>query len=101
MDGKHYNELIELSQKIYDDATDRIANYCAQKYCGVSNDKTEQQMDDYLLIAQETSAFLLGNALALLTPESQEKEIELFNENLRRVIGIATKKMDSGTLPPS
>ena len=101
MDAKHYNELIELSQKIYEDAADSITNYCAQKYCGIANDTTEQQMGDYLLVAQETSAFLLGNALALLTPESQEKQIEIFTTNLRRVIGIAMKQIEDSALPPS
>lgn len=91
MDGKHYNELIDLSQKIYEDATDSVTNYCAQKYCGVGNDTTEQQMEDYLFIAKETSVFLFGNALALLTPESQEEEIESFVTDLRRVIAVAQK----------
>ena len=27
----HHNELIELSQTIYDEATDRLTNYCEQK----------------------------------------------------------------------
>lgn len=30
----HHNELVVLSQAIYDDATDKLTNYCAQKYCG-------------------------------------------------------------------
>jgi hypothetical protein len=92
MDGKHYNELIDLSQKIYEDATDSLTNYCAQKYCGVGNDTMEQQMEDYLFIAKETSTFLFGNALALLAPESQEEEIESFVAGLRRVIAVAQKK---------
>ena len=82
----HHNELIELSQAIYDEATDKLTNYCAQKYCGVGNDTMEQQLQDYLFVAEETSAYFLGNALALLTPSSQEKEIERFTKNLRRVI---------------
>ena len=101
MDVNHYNELIELSQKIYENAADSISNYCACKYCGISNDTTEQQMGDYLLIAQETSAFLLGNALALLTPDSQEKQIEIFTANLRRVISIAMQQIDGSAIPPS
>ena len=101
MDVNHYNELIELSQKIYENAADSISNYCAQKYCGIARDTTEQQMGDYLLIAQETSAFLLGNALALLTPDSQEKQIEIFTANLRRVISIAMQQIDSSAIPPS
>ena len=101
MDVNHFNELIEVSQGICDQAADRIANYCAQKYCAVGNDTTEQQLRDYLFIAEETSAFILGNCLALLTPESQEKEIDIFMQNLRRVIDIQMKNIDAGSLPPS
>lgn len=99
MDQKHYNELVMLSQEIYDQATDRLTNYCASKYCGVSNDTTEQQMEDYLFIAEETSAYLLGNALALLDPNSQEAEIQSFVNDLRRVISYAQKKMGGDQKP--
>ncbi len=100
MDGKHYNELIEISQEIYDHASDKLTNYCAQKYCGVGNDTMEQQLEDYLFIAEETSAYLLGNALALLDDDTQEAEIRNFTENLRRVIRYAQQKAD-GEIPPS
>ena len=99
MDVKHFNELIEVSQGICDHATDSIANYCAQKYCGIGNDTTEQQMKDYLFIAEETSAFILGNSLALLDADSQEKEIQTFTENLRRVIKFAQQKANIGNKP--
>ncbi len=99
MDQKHYNELVMLSQEIYDQATDRLTNYCASKYCGVSNDTTEQQMEDYLFSAEETSAYLLGNALALLDPNSQEAEIQSFVNDLRRVISYAQKKMGGDQKP--
>lgn len=99
MDIKHYNELVELSQEIYDRATDRLTNYCANKYCGVGNDTTEQQMEDYLYVALETSAYFLGNALALLTPDSQEAEIKSFEEKLRMVISYAAKKMGTDQKP--
>ena len=94
MDKKHYNELIMLSQEIYDQASDRLTNYCANRYCGVSNDTTENQMEDYLFVAEETSAYFLGNALALLEPTTQEEEIQTFIANLRRVIDYAQKKME-------
>lgn len=99
MDIKHYNELVELSQEIYDQATDRLTNYCANKYCGVGNDTTEQQMEDYLYVALETSAYFLGNALALLAPDSQEAEIKSFEEKLRMVISYAAKKMGTDQKP--
>ena len=93
MDKKHYNELIMLSQEIYDQASDRLTNYCANRYCGVSNDTTRNQMEDYLFVAEETSAYFLGNALALLEPTTQEEEIQTFIANLRRVIDYAQEKM--------
>ena len=99
MDGKHYNELVEVSQKIYDQATDTLTNYCAAKYCAVGNDTTEQQLEDYLFVAEETSAFLLGNALALLDPDTQETEIQRFVENLRRVSALAAKQLGSENKP--
>ena len=100
MNAEHYNELITLSQEIYDQATEKLTNYLSARYCAVGNDTTEQQMEDYLFITEETSAFLLGNALALLTPESQEEEIQTFTENLKRVIRHQTNKA-GGNIPPS
>ena len=100
MDKAHYNELVMLSQEIYDGAADRLTNYCANKYCGVGNDTMEQQLADYLFVAEETNAYLLGNALALLEADTQEKEIRGFVEDLRRVIAVAQKKLGS-EMPPS
>ena len=99
MDVKHFNELIEVSQKICDNANDQIANYCAQKYCAVENDTMEQQLRDYLFIAEETTAYILGNALALLNADSQEKEIQTFNENLHRVVKFAQQNAGSNIKP--
>ena len=93
MNKQHINELILLSQEIYDGATDRLSNYCAQKYCGVGNDTTEQQLEDYLFVAEETCTYLLGNALALLSPDSQEAEINTFLQNLRKVMKFAEQKL--------
>ena len=100
MTKEHYNELIELSHEIYSQAADTLANYCAAKYCGISNNTTVQQLQDYILVAQETTAWFLGNALALLTPDSQEKEIEILIRNIRRTIHEAQKQI-GGDLPPS
>ena len=99
MDAKHYNELIELSQEIYDQATDKLTNYLSAIYCAVGNDTMENQMEDYLFVAEETAAYFLGNALALLAPESQEREIETFVSDLRRVIDHVTKKAGRDVQP--
>ncbi|QUA54653.1 hypothetical protein [Aristaeella lactis] len=93
----HHNELVELSQSIYNQAANKITNYCANKYCGVGNDTTEQQLLDYLFVAEETSAYFLGNALALLTPTSQEKEIMRFTDKLRAVIVHVSTQLNQKT----
>ena len=99
MEKKHYNELVLLSQEIYDQAADRLTNYCANKYCGVSNDTTAQQLEDYLFVTEETSAFLLGNALALLNEDAQEEEIMKFTGNLRRIIRYAQQQAGGNGRP--
>ena len=99
MDAKRYNELIELSQKIYDQSTDTLSNYLSTHYCGVGSESNEQQLEDYLFVAEETSVYLLGNALALLDTKSQEEEIKTITENLRRVIKYAQEKAGNNTLP--
>ena len=43
MNAEHYNELIELSQKIYDGATEKLTNFLSAKYCAVGNETMEQQ----------------------------------------------------------
>ena len=99
MNAKHYNELIELSQKIYDQSTETVAKYLSSKYCAVGNDTSEAQLEDYLFIAEETSAYFLGNALALLDAGAREEEIKTFTENLRRVIKYAQQKADNDIKP--
>ena len=99
MDAKHYNELIQLSQEIYDQASNKLTNYLSGKYCGVENDTTDQQLEDYLFITEETSAFFLGNALALLDTDTQEAEIKTFTENLKRVIKYAQEKAGNDIQP--
>ncbi len=93
MNQKHRNELIMLSQEIYDQASDRLNNYISSKYCAIGNDTMEEQLEDYLFIAEQTSAYFLGNAMALLDQSSQEAEIQTFVDNLRKVIDYAQRKM--------
>lgn len=99
MDINHYNELATLSEEICDQATERLSNYISAKYCAVENSTAEQQLEDYLFIAEETSAWFLGNALALLDADTREAEIRTFTDNLRRIIRYAQQKAGSDIQP--
>lgn len=99
MDANHYNELIDLSQGIYDEAAEKLTNYISARYCAVGNDTADEQLEDYLFVAEETSAFMLGNALALLNEDAQEEEILKFTGNLRRIIRYAQQQAGSNGKP--
>ena len=98
MDINHYNELITLSQEIYDLAAEKLSNYIAAKYSAVENSTTEQ-LEDYLFVTEETSAYFVGNALALLDADTQNTEIKTFTDNLRRIIKYAQQKTSKDIKP--
>lgn len=99
MDANHYNELIDLSQGIYDEAAEKLTNYISARYCAVGNDTADEQLEDYLFVAEETSAFMLGNALALLNEDAQEEEILKFTGNLCRIIRYAQQQAGGNGKP--
>ena len=92
MDKKRYNELILLSQRIHEYGNQQLKEYLEKAYAGAGPDSMGDQLEDWLFVAEETSAYSLGNAIAMLEPESQEAEIRTFEENLRRIISYAGKK---------
>lgn len=99
MDKKRYNELILLSQRIHEYANEQLKEYLEKTYADAGTGSMGDQLEDWLFVAEETSAYSLGNAIAMLEPESQEVEIRTFEENLRRVISFAGKKQ-AGEEPP-
>ena len=99
MDKKRYNELILLSQRIHEYGNQQLKEYLEKAYAGAGPDSMGDQLEDWLFVAEETSAYSLGNAIAMLEPESQEVEIRTFEENLRRIISYAGKKQ-AGENPP-
>ena len=74
--------------------------YLEKTYGSVPKNTMAQQMEDYLFLAEESTGYVLGNALALVDPESMELEIQTFENSLRRVVAVARKKA-GGDIPPS
>ena len=99
MDKKHYNELIILSQDIHDLINNKLKTYFEKKYAAASEESMSQQLEDWLFLAEETGAYMLGNVIAMLNPESQETEIQTFENNLRRVITYVNSKQENGQKP--
>lgn len=99
MDKKHYNDLIMLSQEIHDLTNEKLKEYFEKEYATASEESMSQQLEDWLFVAEETGAYMLGNVIALLDANSQEIEIKTFEENLRRVISLVGTKQDGGARP--
>ena len=99
MDKKRYNELVMISQRIFEYGNQQLKEYLEKAYADAGEESMGNQLEDWLFVAEETSAYSLGNAIAMLEPESQEVEIRTFEENLRRIISFAGKKQ-AGENPP-
>ena len=100
MNKEHYNELLSLSREIYEDTTRKLTDYLEKTYGSAPENTMAQQMEDYLFVAEEATGYVLGNALALVDPESLELEIKTFESTLRRIVAAAQKKA-GGNIPPS
>ena len=72
--NKHAEELNELASRVYEQAAQMIGEWCEKTYRG-KKDSEEQQLEDYLEVAERASALLLGNALALTDPAGDEDEL--------------------------
>ncbi len=99
MNKAHYNELVMVSQEIHDLTNDKLKAYFEKAYATADEGSMSQQLEDWLCIAEEASAFLLGNVIAMLDADSQEAEIKTFEENLRRVIKLVSSKQNNGVKP--
>ena len=100
MNKEHYGELVALSQEIYNDINQKLIAYLDKTYGSVPENTMAQQMEDYLFVAEESTGYVLGNALALVDAASVELEINTFENNLRRIVAAAQKKA-GGEIPPS
>jgi hypothetical protein len=99
MNKEHYSELITLSQEIYNDINKKLTAYLDKTYGSIPENTMAQQMEDYLFVAEESTGYVLGNALALVDAESMELEISTFENNLRRIVAAAQKKANGGQMP--
>ena len=96
MDNKRRNELILLSQRICDAANEMLKEYLEKTYAEAGPETMGDQLEDWLYVAEESCAYMLGNAVAMLDPEVRDAEITGFEKYLRQVIRKAEEKFENG-----
>lgn len=85
IDKKHIQELEKVAAEIYDLAAEKISAYINETYGNNTDDTEVQQLQDFLIIADEVSAYLMGNAMALAEPEFDEGNIAELNSHIAQV----------------
>ena len=99
MDKKRENELILLSDRIQEKAHSMVTEYLEKTYAGAGPESMNDQLEDWLYVTQEATAYLLGNALAVLMPESAEEQIQEAADRLRTVSTYVRKKRGGESTP--
>ena len=95
-----YLSYVEIIAEIPYFSNQKLIAYLDKTYGSVPENTMAQQMEDYLFVAEESTGYVLGNALALVDPDSLELEISTFEDQLRRIVDVARKKAGSD-IPPS
>ena len=85
MTKKHKNELTLVSQKIYDLAADEIQKYIIKTYGNEKSNTLAQQLEDFHVIADEVSAYLMGNAMAMVDESCWADDLKTLNEHVKQI----------------
>lgn len=95
-----YLSYVEIIAEIPYFSNQKLIDYLNKTYGSVPENTMAQQMEDYIFVAEESMGYVLGNALALVDPDSLELEISTFEDQLCRIVDVARKKAGSD-IPPS
>ena len=99
MDAKKRNELIRVAEGIVSYGDQQLREYLEKHYAGAGPESMGDQLEDWLFLAEETCAYMLGNAVAMLDKDYRDAEIHGFEKYLRKVISFADQKQAEGEKP--
>lgn len=99
MDTKRRNELLRISEGIINYGAEQLREHLEQHYAGAGPESMGDQLEDWLFLAEETCAYMLGNAVAMLDKDYRDAEIQGFEKYLRKVISFADQKQAEGEKP--
>ena len=85
MTKKHQDELTKVAEKIYDLAANEIQAYITKTYGGRQGDTMAQQLEDFHVIPDETAAYLMGNAMAMMDESCWNDDLKTLNGHIRQI----------------
>ena len=85
MTKKHQAELTKVAEKIYDLAANEIQSYINKAYGDKQENTLAQQLEDFHVIADEASSYLMGNAMAMVDESCWNDDLKTLNGHIRQI----------------
>ena len=84
MTKKHQTELTAVAEKIYDLAANEIQAYINKTYSGKQENTLAAQLEDFHVIADTASSYLMGNAMAMVDESCWNDDLKTLNTHIRQ-----------------
>ena len=85
MTKKHQAELTAVAEKIYDLAANEIQAYINKTYGKNQENTLTQQLEDFHVIADTASSYLMGNAMAMVEESCWNDDLRTLNTHVRQI----------------
>lgn len=85
MTKKHQAELTAVAEKIYDLAANEIQAYINKTYGKNQENTLAQQLEDFHVIADTASSYLMGNAMAMVEESCWNDDLKTLNTHVRQI----------------
>ena len=85
MNKKHQAELTKVAEKIYDLAANEIQLYINKTYSKKQENTLAAQLEDFHIIADEATAYLMGNAMAMVDESCWNDDLKTLNTHIRQI----------------
>ena len=85
MTKKHQAELTAVADNIYDLAANEIQAYINKTYGKNQENTLTQQLEDFHVIADTASSYLMGNAMAMVEESCWNDDLKTLNTHVRQI----------------
>lgn len=85
MTKKHQAELTTIAEKIYNYAANEIQEYINMTYGGRLENTLAAQLEDFHIIADTASSYLMGNAMAMVEESCWNDDLKTLNTHVRQM----------------
>ena len=85
MDKKHQTELTAVAEKIYNFAASEIQSFINKTYGKNLENTLAAQLEDFHVIADTASSYLMGNAMAMVEESCWNDDLKTSNTHVRQI----------------